>query len=136
MIEEIKKYWIYILVSVVVLFVMISSLFIHPVPKSNSPKPPVYSTPVSSPIISTPQNDGVYVTPPDPNEIAKDQAKKVIFNKLPYYGQNFSVSYDFSKAGFTATINPTNHAQGLQELNQFLSSYNLTTADFNNLVIK
>src|SRR3989344_4686298 len=127
--EYIRKYFIYILVGLTILFALVTLAYmqLHPTP-TPAPEPiPVFSpSPTTLPINTTlPSTSMTYPKPgvkydiSDPEKIRRDSLVGQLLGKLPYSGTNFSLKFDYSKGQFIASIKVGQETEGNKELDAF-----------------
>lgn len=129
----VKKYWIYIILAIILLFIFASFLFSEItkerqkiLEKGASPLP---SESPSSPLPITgepiPGKEYFVVTPEDKISQEQDEAVVNLINALPYKGTNIYLSYSFSNFQFTLQENELEPEESEKEFNDLLTQYGI-----------
>ncbi len=155
--DFLKKNFIFILASLVIVFIITSYLYIILITKepSPSPEPVIYQSPQPSrqpSLGSTPQPTSVPNIPAqgksyqdsvikirerEADFLKKSAAVANLITKLPYSGANFSLTYDYSTNQFTAILRNSQEDAGNKELDAFLQTNQIDNRTWlNNLIIQ
>lgn len=144
-----------IFLVLIVLMVLISFYFFVIEVKNNSskaPKPPFNLLPTPTIVKVLVEPNKVYPPIPGQSKEYKKSAEEIeatiapqikqdsligsLLNKLPYYGNNFSMNYDFNNNQFTVIIKIDKKTEGDKEFNEFLKENKILDKSwFNNLTI-
>lgn len=111
------------------------SLNQQPIPGIKPSLSPTF-TPLSS---GGPLPDHTYSYSSEADILVRQQGEKVsqLIKKLPYIGNNFSLSYSFSTNKFTLVLKKDQETAGNQEFDSFLNDNQIQNRSwFNNLIIK
>ncbi len=121
-----------IIIGVVIVFLLFVVVFLLP-SKNKDEKTSVQTQPTTSQAVP----NKYYWTQKNREASKKSSAVGDLIDKLPYKGEDFSMSYDINEDIFTVLLNSGNIASANKEFDLFLSGNNIGDRGWiSNLVIK
>ncbi len=137
-----KKYWVFVVLALVGLFMLITFLFFGKKPQEKVPgiTPPSPSFNPSVPLnqqVPQPGSNYSAITPEGEVISKQDEAVLNLINTLPYKGTNIYLSYSFTNFQFTLQENELEQEESEKEFNELLARYGIKDRSWlKNLVIQ